>query len=498
MSSFNLKRALAQQAQQAENEGLVLDEQGRPKRLYHGTTHDFEAFDPSLANHENAMGKGIYLTDNPQDAVANYAGVGPDLESRINQRVDQLMNECNGDSNDKRLLARMKAKARKQLMGSHKGAVYPVQARMKNPLVLDPTSRQRYDPLFLSQEGDEDADLEENQEGSAFKLWQAIMHVGSETGVDGSQIWSQLDEKVGMAEEPIVYEVDQALREATNLLEDPDNGDLIGQEFIRKVYQRMGHDGVIMDAYSYFGPQRKKMPYGQAFTTQGMPNITPGTKHYVLFDPRSVKSIFNPKPNWNDPKLTAGIRQQAASMAEISRDPKRFGWSICPVCGGGTPGKRSKCERCNGWGALPPAKQETQTLTVQRLGDQTEDGHPTYRVVGTTGDVYHHDYLADTIKTLWALWGQGKYGRLIGRDLRLGSEKDLTDLAKDGAWGVEMENELQNLAEPEVKYISQARRKQMAEDQRRQQITEDFGMTPEELERIQKEMTPKPSSRNVL
>ena len=503
MSGFNLKRVLAQQVAQ-QQEGLVLDEQGRPKRLFHGTTHNFDAFDTERANHENSMGKAVYLTDSPEDASANYAGIGPDLENRISQLTDQLMNEAQGDWKDNRFVARMRAKARKQLMGQHKGAVYPVQVRMKNPLVLDPKSQQRYDQLVTCPEGEDD-DYKENQEGSAYKLWQALLDVGSEMGVDGGAVWEKLNEVVDMTDEPLVYQVDQALREVTGNLDDPSTGDLICHEFIRKVYQRMGYDGVVMDAYSYFVPQRRKDPYGGAYTTQGM-NIAPGTKHYVVFDPRSIKSIYNPNPNWNDPKLTAGIKQQAASMSEIVRNPGRYGYEKCPECGGGTPGRKSSCGRCNGWGVLP-TKTIPKTLVIQRsivgptanpqsFPEVRRHNIPAfiYRIDGgNIQNVFTHDNTDDTAKTIHALWNTGAYDKLVGQDLQSGVEKDLTDLAKDGAWGNDLRGELRNLASPGVAYISQARQKQIADEKLNRDVTEAFGLSAEELERITKEMAPKPA-----
>ena len=596
MSGFNLKRVMAQQqAPSVENEGLVLDEHGKPKQLFHGTTHDFEAFDPSLAHHENSMGKGIYLTDSPEDATSNYAGIGPDLESRIDQLTDRLMNDWASEHDTpqfnspeyKRLRNRMRFKARKQLTGSHKGAIYPVQVRMKNPLVLDPKSQLRYDSMYDYPEGEDgqpnyDSDPEDNQASLSYRLWKAILNTSAEMGVDGQKIFNELDEATGISSgEPRVYDVDRALRDnILGMLEDPDNGDLIGHEFIRRVYQKMGFDGVVMDAYSYFGPQKRKGPYGNAWVSKGM-NIAPGTKHYVLFDPKNVKSIYNPKPNWNDPRLTStAMRRLAASMAQIVKDPAKYGYEKCPDCDGrwanvpvGSLPRGSKCKTCNGWGVLPRQQKEepngilevTRTAQTNSPNDtqvkvqfcsqcgsarvENADGNipckncngrgefpdhntcvkcngtkiepgdrkrcsncgatrdtvhhtPSFRYQVVAGpsstDIYIHTNTDDTAKTLQILWGTESYGSLIAKDTSTGSQKDLTDLAKDGAWGNEMRGELR-FETPNVQYVSQAKRRAIEDQKRKENFTETFGLSQEDLGKLQEQLRPKKTTpRNVF
>lgn len=67
--------------------------EGKPVSLevFHGTTHDFDAFDISKhAAFGGAFGKIHYFTDSRQDALVHYAGVGPDLQARIDQRAETL------------------------------------------------------------------------------------------------------------------------------------------------------------------------------------------------------------------------------------------------------------------------------------------------------------------------------------------------------------------------------------------------------------------------
>jgi hypothetical protein len=56
--------------------------------LYHGTTYKFDSFDVGKSRNHNFVGEGIYLTTSYEDANTNYACVGPDLEGRIEDVVN--------------------------------------------------------------------------------------------------------------------------------------------------------------------------------------------------------------------------------------------------------------------------------------------------------------------------------------------------------------------------------------------------------------------------
>ena len=58
--------------------------------MYHGTTHNFETFDPSIGSPEGDFGRGNYLTSSLEDAEANYAGGGPDLAAKIELEEERL------------------------------------------------------------------------------------------------------------------------------------------------------------------------------------------------------------------------------------------------------------------------------------------------------------------------------------------------------------------------------------------------------------------------
>ena len=70
----------------------VVNPSGSPKVVYHGSTHEFDRFDPTIGNDEGFYGKGLYFTDSKVDVNANYASQsGPDLTQRIEMRAEEIL-----------------------------------------------------------------------------------------------------------------------------------------------------------------------------------------------------------------------------------------------------------------------------------------------------------------------------------------------------------------------------------------------------------------------
>ena len=71
---------------------------------YHGSTWDFDEFSRDTGEISDYFGgRGTYLTNNPRDAGANYAGEGPDLTNRIRNEADRLMTLLDGLNDTERL-----------------------------------------------------------------------------------------------------------------------------------------------------------------------------------------------------------------------------------------------------------------------------------------------------------------------------------------------------------------------------------------------------------
>jgi hypothetical protein len=68
---------------------------------YHGTTHDIESFNSQVrGNTENHFGEMNYFTSDQGDADMNYAGEGPDLTARIEQRKEDIEREIEENEQD--------------------------------------------------------------------------------------------------------------------------------------------------------------------------------------------------------------------------------------------------------------------------------------------------------------------------------------------------------------------------------------------------------------
>ena len=114
----------------------VVDDYGRPLTLYHGTTHDFNKFDPGVSDNEGYFGSAIYMTTSPDDASENYGASGPDLKNRIEKRAEEINAELD-------IGVEAKERAINELMGPAE-RVIPVHAAVQNPVYLN-----KSDPIYI-------------------------------------------------------------------------------------------------------------------------------------------------------------------------------------------------------------------------------------------------------------------------------------------------------------------------------------------------------------
>ncbi len=265
----------------------LVDSGGRPTVAFHGTTHDIDTFDPSRGNVEGFLGSGVYLTSSADDAGLNYAGIGPDLESRIEQRQDQLEQVVAdepqfADASQDDIRAEARARAEKELVGSAGGNVMPLYVKMENPLVLgsDDDLRETYfETEYVYEDDDPDKDIIE-EKGPLVDLMEAVMKHASQEAADKAVL--ALSEASG-GEGLSASKVDAILRDALAYEED-EEGRLVSSQMIADIYKAIGFDGVVMDADSHFGTTRR--------SGRPMAGITPGTRHYIVWNPANVKSAI--------------------------------------------------------------------------------------------------------------------------------------------------------------------------------------------------------------
>lgn len=328
----------------------AITDEGHPKEVYHGTTHDVGSFTDERGNAENAFGKGYYFTDDPHDASVNYAGEGPDLTNRIEHVSEQLRNDFDDneelresvvtrtgrsieDLDEDEISDALRQISREKLSGGAPNIV-PAYLKMENPADLTngkldfQVDHDYYRDIakddldkkdFTDHEGEFDEQAYEEAlnekaidfyhedsfprtSGSAARLLEAIPKVANRyNDIDGSQVAQNLMEHFGIGEELDGVKLKDVLEhiksdDASAYVTD-DAGNLAIGDYLKNVLQEAGYDGIVQDAWSEFGGGRG----------MGRPmEMEHGTKHYIVFDPKQVKSsrgnqgTYDPK----DPGIT--------------------------------------------------------------------------------------------------------------------------------------------------------------------------------------------------
>src|SRR5271166_728756 len=276
----------------------VVDEEGNPMVVYHGTTHDIKEFDTSVGNIDNHYGRGMYFTDSKLDVAANYAtNEGPDITNRIEILYDQIKNQMLdegglSEEDEEKLDDLAMERAKEQILGEHGGATVPVYISMQNPVIVQKRGGTMFEMQF-----DEET---EDETGTAVELWKAVNSVAAEWGMDGQEIWNQVAGNLGS--EFDAYDFEEQIRR-NDRIEDSD-GNMAQGEFIQQIYAAAGFDGIIQDAYAAFGAGQRGRPMQMDYDT----------KHYIPFNPSQVKSAlgakkFDPK----SPKLTAAVKRKVVT-----------------------------------------------------------------------------------------------------------------------------------------------------------------------------------------
>ena len=295
-------------------ESKVLDYNGEPLEVYHGTTHDFTEFSDKNNNAENFAGKAYYFTDSEGD-LNNYAGEGPDLTRRIEGVAERLADEILTDPYEyedlinkyfpdraKDILEGVEEldyndlqQVAKDQLTENAGLAMPVYLDIEKPARLktgDNDSYIRYeaewedngldpdDPDYNAYEYLED-EWFENEHGERFDMKEIIDDLARRySWGDTDSKWSEFSEKLGFfeGEEFSVSSVKEAIDEVfLDVMDyDTDEPSSSGQVF-REFLEEAGYDGIIMDAYKHF---------------PNMPEVD-GATHYIAFKPEQVKSRFN-------------------------------------------------------------------------------------------------------------------------------------------------------------------------------------------------------------
>lgn len=292
-------------------EGVVVE-------ALHGTTGDFDTFNPEKANIESDLGGGFYFTNNPADVGENYAGLGPDLTNKIERLAEQIASETDREYNDPDVVA----EARAQFM-ANEGFTMPVFVRFDNPVVIGGSGE-----TFLDYEEsyDEENDEYGEPQGKLVDLIEALRDVGQDDRYGDADIERAIGDLVERAMDGGGISASEAIEvlagsEGLQYVTDyeSDTGALAPKEIIRRAFAGAGFDGFIDTTVNQkFGSETR---IGQA-----MAGMDVGTTHFIAFAPGQIASRIGSTWTRENPgdsilKQGTGNRGQIAFGQDITQVP---------------------------------------------------------------------------------------------------------------------------------------------------------------------------------
>ncbi len=306
---------------------LPMDEASRMARAkemgygvdaYHGSTRDISEFTNKYGNPEGHYGGDVhYFTGSADDLAKNYAGEGPDLTSRIESKMERLADEGIEPSR----------KAAKEALGiENKGVSYPVKLKLKNPVKTHGKDETFFDYQAKYDEDPSSDYYEEflGEEGNLIDLindTERTMRNWNVDDVDG--VVAKLQEANMDMEGISASQFEDVIRNNVHDLYHPQTGELASSgDMIADIYRRMGYDGIEMDAYKAFGPQKRGGGRwgGEGYMTKGMEGLDQDTRHYIAFEPHQIRSKFakfDPK-QFKSGSILAGAGGTAVALPVLS------------------------------------------------------------------------------------------------------------------------------------------------------------------------------------
>jgi hypothetical protein len=253
---------------------------------HHGTFTSFDEFDKEFANTDAYLGNGFYFSSSDSDVEMNYTNPdSPDQSNKIEALVEEKTNEWDEKHPDAD--AENRRQAHNQISDDTKDAIQESGTihlktflKMEKPLDLTKTT-ERFEFNF-----DEEKETESGRGVDAINALDSaaddILNGGSQDKSYQTARGRLLDAMAG--NDLTAGEVFEQMKdiEEFSYLEDPDGKTLHGGQMFKEMAERMGYDGIIMDASAAF------------------PAIVPqkGVIHAIVFKPNQVRSVaaeFDPK-----------------------------------------------------------------------------------------------------------------------------------------------------------------------------------------------------------
>ena len=237
----------------------VVDKNGEPLEVYHGSTHDFTEFSNVRGNIENDMGIGFYFSSSLDDVEANYDdNLGADLKNRIERLAERLESDLDISYDE------AEKKATKKLSGG-KTKIIKAFISMNKPIIIGGKNDTFLDYNFDEENAEENGllvDFFENYQWASSGFYD----------VDANKVFEGIEFYDGMYASDFVKAIksNEALVYATD-----EYGNSASNEILRKTFELMGFDGIIDNTVSRFN----------------MDGVYDDTKHIIAFQPNQIKSV---------------------------------------------------------------------------------------------------------------------------------------------------------------------------------------------------------------
>lgn len=272
-----------------ENASKVVDENGEPLVVYHGSTHNFEIF--KNKNADNDMGEGFYFSNSFDDVSANYEGEGPDLTNRISRLAEEIENNPEDYGAEELDIFEAESIAKSILVGDNE-KIYETFLNITNPATIgkpygfDTKNNKETTFSYVEEFNEEVDDYDIN--GSIFDMINELEIVlnNNEDG-DIQAIREDIFDEFSANEEIPLGELIEILKQSEGLAYATDeNGNLISNEIIRETLSRLGYNGIIdFTVNEKFGTERE---YGEP-----MEGMDEKTFHTIAFESNQIKSVEN-------------------------------------------------------------------------------------------------------------------------------------------------------------------------------------------------------------
>lgn len=274
----------------------IINGEGKPLVVYHGTTNKFTSFNKSKANVEGDFGAGFYFSTSLEDVEINYKSeTGADLTGRIERLAEKI------DSEKEIGIEKAREEARVTLSEGVE-TILPVYLSVQNPVIVGGKNETQ---LFEVEIDPSDIDAKEGTD-EYYELYMELADQEAQSVVDDiySAVYNAGVDFDILNQEEIIAKINEIafengyegigareflekLKSSEELLDIySENGELAGHEFVRSFLEELGYDGIIDNTVNQkWG--------GESDRFNKMEGMDSDTQHIIVFNPRQIKSVDN-------------------------------------------------------------------------------------------------------------------------------------------------------------------------------------------------------------